>query len=611
MQISRSNDRSMSYNSDARSSNSPIKENPNAVYKNFPKSLEENCIDLQRDYYICNICNEKIGHFDTMIRHYIKAHPKFIKRDLYIFMSKYQYMLCLAKVQINLFLGNYEKADDTYEKELNNVMLDMIFRNKTVKLIMDYEKGEYKKNDSIGYCPIAVNIIKDYIKKYIEYLKLFYKCVNEIDFKFPTSEIPLNTLNMEDIKNFFSLDNTKYNDSFRSIFFIVKNDLNKNSSEIKEKNIEKKFEENLNQKIKEKSNIKLNNKTLDESLDDFYLYDDSYVDKKIKQKKDSGKRSNIKKTNKEINEISNYKTKNSIRTPTKYPSKKNYEKKIKENKNNTKEIYFENETYIHLLDSENTECGINESQFFQGERKSEISAIKNEQSLDGENYYKTTKKEKKNSIEKYEEKKSSEIDVPKDTSYLYNNLKDKIDPSKFIYIGNKNTGERNIQILPNLRNNDIRNIDNFFGSNEKSYMGKKRQNSQNIEQVENTIKEGYIIDDRNSSSKEKGQNVNMNIKQNDHPQKKFTIIEQNKKANNFKTNIVFEIGDQKERSKEKSNNEDHHLNEKLKQNENKDVNAMNSQKVNEVIKEDVQKVKTINFTEKKNSKKNCNFNKPE
>ena len=327
--------------------------------------------------------------------------------------------------------------------------------------------------------------------------------------------------------------------------------------------------------------------------------------KKSNQKKDSGKKSSIKKTIQEKNEISNYKTKNYIRTPTKYPSKK-----IKENKNNTKEIYFENETYIHLLDSENTECGINESQFFQGERKSEISPIKNEQSLDGENYYKTIKKEKKKSIEKYEEKKSSEIDVPKDTSYLYNNLNDQIDPSKFIYIGNKNTGERNIQILPNLRNNDIRNIDNLFGSNEKSYMGKKRQNSQNIEQVENTIKEGLINDDRNSSSKEKDQNVNMNIKLNDHQHKKFTIIDQNKKTNNFITNIVFEIGDHNERSKEKSNNEDHHLNEKIKQNENKDVNALNGQKVNEVIKEDDQKAQTLKITEKKNSKKIATLTNP-
>ena len=117
-------------------------------------------------------------------------------------MSDYQYMLSLAKVQINLLLQKYDNPEEIYMNQINDIILEMIFLKKTVDLMKDYAKGVYDPKTAKGFCPIKIKLLKNYLKSYVEHLKIFYLYINEIEFICPPTEEELKSLNEEDIQKF-------------------------------------------------------------------------------------------------------------------------------------------------------------------------------------------------------------------------------------------------------------------------------------------------------------------------------------------------------------------------------------------------------------------------
>ena len=202
----------------------------NKIYNELPIDGAYYYGCIKEDNFICSRCNKEKGHFDTILRHYAVDHPEFIKKDLYHLATPYQYLSTLAKAQIEMLIKKKTTFKNSEKKLLNEVLIDMIFRESTLNLIKDYENKKFNEKISKGFCPISLNIINDFINKIEKHISSFKKCVNEINFECPSTEEKLNGVSDDEIKKFFELNFMDKN-SNRAIFFITNFDENEEKND--------------------------------------------------------------------------------------------------------------------------------------------------------------------------------------------------------------------------------------------------------------------------------------------------------------------------------------------------------------------------------------------
>ena len=138
-------------------------------------------IDNKRIDYECNLCSAKIGHLDSVARHYISAHPAKINYLRYK-LSLRDFLIAKAKIFIDNILERKVLSNDNYGNKARKILTDLIFDPATMNIIDQYNKGYYTKENG---SKIISNIEKAVFDRYFDflenYIKKFRKCLNDLE----------------------------------------------------------------------------------------------------------------------------------------------------------------------------------------------------------------------------------------------------------------------------------------------------------------------------------------------------------------------------------------------------------------------------------------------
>ena len=222
----------------------------------LPEYRKEGYKDTRRLYYICKRCNMKIGQMEAVSRHYSDYHPLYLK-DLRNLVGIKEYMICQAKIYINLITSGLIKYEDIKDYSFFQLITEMIFDKKTMAYIKLFKQGKYTKYNSTIFSNIDSKSIKEYINFVRNYLNDFDDCLEEINFRIPNND------NVKELKelNLFNSINLDLNqkENKQGYFFI-----NKKAETYEDylKEIQKRVETNIIN-IKQESNLFPNLKNID------------------------------------------------------------------------------------------------------------------------------------------------------------------------------------------------------------------------------------------------------------------------------------------------------------------------------------------------------------
>jgi len=73
----------------------------------------------------------------------VREHANYITEDLFMYASPHQYLIAIAKVQINALIDGKNDAQPEINEEFDNYMVDMLFRHKTFKLMHYYREKKF------------------------------------------------------------------------------------------------------------------------------------------------------------------------------------------------------------------------------------------------------------------------------------------------------------------------------------------------------------------------------------------------------------------------------------------------------------------------------------
>jgi len=565
--MSSSYDRSFSNKSDK----SPNRIQENKDNKNYIMLPTDGTIytgSLKGDNFICPRCNSEKGHFDTILRHYSASHQKEIKEDLYYLATPQQYLSTLARAQINMLISKKNPPERTYKQDLNNLMIDMLFREKTVNLMHDYDDGMFPKESTRGFCPIKTDIIQKYISKYKHHLEILERCIKDIVFVCPITENSLNGINAEDIKEFFELNYSDSN-SQKAIFFLANFD--KNAQEIDQN----KREERAKNRQREKT-FDLNNSSDNDDEDEDYD-----IDEDKGNRKNRGKSSVKKKKSGTTTEIKVVRKNNNKKMEINLP-KNNSKGKSKEKNKNTEFIKNDNypKKHIELNEKEENEkvryINNNKNKKIENENKNSDIDYRSEPTeiLKG--------KEKKISINNvlrdvYEAcgEPTNSLDLDKNLSEIKSTSNKKHKPNKNIqkdkFENIKKEEEKNRRSLlskkryqnnrENLVSEEKEEIQSYRENNEKNNMEMEENDQNNKNEIEEKDSEKESKSNNNIiSEKNHDQNNNENLDKN-------ILKEKSSEENSEKSNLK-----QNDKNIENKNNEMEYSENRQNKNENKNHN---------------------------------------
>ena len=561
----------------------------NKIYNELPIDGAYYYGCIKEDNFICSRCNKEKGHFDTILRHYAVDHPEFIKKDLYHLATPYQYLSTLAKAQIEMLIKKKTTFKNSEKKLLNEVLIDMIFRESTLNLIKDYENKKFNEKSSKGFCPISLNIINGFINKIEKHISSFKKCVNEINFECPSTEEKLNGVSDDEIKKFFELNFMDKN-SNRAIFFITNFDQNdeKNDKE-KRKNqneINKKYksnEYNLNSSNDEENEISENDEK-NKKRKKSYLNNNNGGLSEIKASRRRQKGKEIILPNKKSNENKNINNKK-IKLEYIELNENDEEKKSPENNKeieNVKDDQFKN----NENDDEEEECEIMTGK----ERDDEINNIKRQVIYACGDYNSSSENDNNKKDEHSRSIYSNNNPSEKFEKQKRSNITEKF-CDKFNKIINKEDNDENSSILGKKRLHDeIENIN------------LKKKNKNNTIKI-NVNSKKTIIDvdkEKNQMDIEQKNLFNNNGQRNESPKKTDINIDnnkENKKENlekineeqneNNNNNFEEKIPEEKDRKEQinNKNNEEKKMDE-TGETENKENKTQNIQNNNSGVRND-------------------------
>ena len=287
--------------------------------------------NLKRDLFRCRRCPnyQKIGHFDKLIRHYVRDHPNYITEDLFMYASPHQYLIAIAKVQINSLIDGKKDEEPEINEEFDNYMVDMLFRHKTFKLMHLYRDKKFKKENALLYCSVSSGILDKYIERFQNHLKSLKECKDELKMAFPLAEKNLAGVKQKDIENFFELKKRTGNSS-KGVFFIANFD----------KLIKDEYEKNNGENIKKEEIEYISDSNEEDEENEYNESDEERYYKGVspkKYKKESSEKNKIKSksSSKKINQ-KNKKNQTEIKiekNQKKLNKNNETEKKEKENKN--------------------------------------------------------------------------------------------------------------------------------------------------------------------------------------------------------------------------------------------------------------------------------------
>ena len=81
----------------------------NSDYQYLPNNGLKFNTNIKTVNFKCSQCNNDIGKIDKLTRHYVDTHPRYITDDLFGYVSNYNYLLAIAKVQINMLINKKYK----------------------------------------------------------------------------------------------------------------------------------------------------------------------------------------------------------------------------------------------------------------------------------------------------------------------------------------------------------------------------------------------------------------------------------------------------------------------------------------------------------------------
>ena len=138
-------------------------------------------VDKKSVDYECNLCPNKLGHLDSVARHYISAHPSRINY-LRNKLSLRDFLIAKAKIYIDNILERKVLRNDKYGNRARKILIDLIFDPATINIIDQYNNGYYSKFKGTK---IISNIEKDVYIKFFDfvenYIKKIRKCIDELE----------------------------------------------------------------------------------------------------------------------------------------------------------------------------------------------------------------------------------------------------------------------------------------------------------------------------------------------------------------------------------------------------------------------------------------------